>query len=165
MNSATKHIALILLLLFGISQSTTWVFSNQINQHRKQQRAKRDKHPNETIVLTQVQYKEVKVIEEDEIMLHGKMFDVHSVKFEKDKVILHGHFDTKEDVLMAAQKSHESKKEEQSKTYKFPTLFFEKIEPVIRVTFLTIKKNKFILFSDKTQSVYLNFDSPPPRLV
>lgn len=164
LNTTPRYIAFILLLLFGASQSSTWLFSFQINQHRKQERRDVYKHNKENRVLTYSEYNKLKFIEEKEILLEGKMFDIESVDFNENEVILHGHFDSKEDALLAKAKQKDSEKQE-NKSSKFPILFFENITTSCSTVQIPNEKNKFIISSVNPLCLALTFEPPPPKFV
>ena len=158
-----RHIAFILLILFGLNQSATWYYAAQIHQHRQDER--KSKHSNAFFAISYPQFQKAKRITKDEILIDGKMFDIKSITFEYDAVMLYGHFDQKEDRLLAKANHHESKKEDKVKSFKIPFLYVEEIENQSDFSYLTIESSQHILFSDHLRSVLQRVDSPPPKFV
>jgi hypothetical protein len=156
-----RHIAFILLILFGLNQSATWYYAAQIHQHRQAER--KSKHRNAFFAISYSQFQKAKRMAKDEILIDGKMFDIKSITFEHDAVILYGHFDQKEDRLLAKANHHESKKGDKVKSFKIPFLYVEEIEHQSDFSYLTIESSQHILFSDHLRSVLQGADSPPPK--
>lgn len=165
MKSGTPHIALFLLLLFALNQSATWFNATQIHYHRQQERLNKYPHINQILTLTYSQFKKAKKMETDEIMLEGRMFDVKSIQFTHHEVILVGHFDSKEDGLLAKAKEHESKNEKQNKSFKIPLLFIESYEWSYKHPSLVCTVNKHMHYLHQLLSPSIPFDSPPPQFV
>lgn len=151
------------MLLFGISQSVTWYFASKVHQHRKSEL--KSKHTNAYYTFTYSQFQKAKRMAKDEILIDGKMFDINTITFEHNRVILYGHFDQKEDRLLAKSKDHESKKESRTKNFKVSFLYFENLKFTEILTFRLFKDKEHFMHSVRVSSIYESSNSPPPKFV
>jgi hypothetical protein len=110
------------------------------------------------------EWQQVEKENEDEIRIQGRMFDIKSIRFEHDRVCVYGHFDTKEDHLIA--KSKEDHKKGEQKKNSNPdqqTLFFQDLPIVESAVFTIHLKRDYPLLKQFYWFQYLKTENPPPQ--
>jgi hypothetical protein len=157
-----RHIAFILLILFGLNQSASWYYAAQIHQHRQAER--KSKHRNAFFTFSYSQFQKAKRMAEDEILIDGKMFDIKSITFEDDAVVLYGHFDQKEDQLLAMSDKAEEKKNQSKKVDGFDfTLFNIITEYQNLLCKLNYVETQFPRINHNIVLQFYDVESPPPK--
>lgn len=100
----------------------------------------------------------------DEILIDGKMFDIKSITFEHDAVILYGHFDKKEDRLLAMSDKAEEKKNQSKKVDGFDfTLFNIITEYQNLLCKLNYVETRFPRINHNIVLQFYDVESPPPK--
>ena len=165
MTLTPRHIAIVLGVLFGLYQCTALLIHLSIERHRRYEHSEAKTKQNSYFTISYSQWKQAKKIKDDEILLNGKMFDVKSINFTEESVILYGHFDQKEDTLLAKAKEHNSRNTDEIKSLKVPLLFFEAFNDSDLPFFNVEPSRETHFFAEATFSIFLSFDSPPPQFV
>ncbi len=165
--SIKGNIATVLLILFIGFQLIGIVVNTNIQHHRNREQSCNEEHAkkNHYFKLNINQWTEVKIINKNEILLNGKMFDVKSIQFINDQVVIYGHYDSKEDRLLANAKDVNSKKQALQKTFKIAVMFCDEIvEYCIQKTY-SFKNNHTQNLISGLLLMNLPTDYPPPRFV
>ena len=131
-------------------------------QHHKIEE-KKSKKQNIYITLTSADFAHLEKVNDDEIKIHGKMFDVKSVFIEKGQVVVYGHYDIKEDRLLAQAKDVDSKKNELKKSSNISVLFCNDIiDFSLDKIGYSQNQNKCRMHSSLLNQ-FLHIESPPPK--
>ena len=111
-------------------------------------------------------WQQVEKVNDDEIRIHGKMFDLKSIHFIQDSVIVYGHYDKKEDKILAHANELEKKKHEQKKQAAPDyNLFFEETNVVVPNSISFYVKKDYSLFKQCYYFEFINVESPPPQML
>ncbi len=117
-----------------------------------------------TLNISKEEYNKCKV-EENELNIYGKMFDVQSKIEEGDNIKVTGFFDIKEDVLKDTLK-HSLKNDTQKKEYSVFAFFFFEEAQVFNCKQLQINnQNHTCKYNSKVCNSLLSNDSPPPNFM
>jgi len=121
----------------------------------------------QSISFTKKQWTDLDKISNQEIVIHGKLFDIHSIHHNANDVVLLGQYDEQEDKLIDNAKLADKKNDVQKNEttpYFFWVVFANKpIEYTFEQTISVSKKIK-INNACSIHSGYLQLDSPPPQL-
>jgi hypothetical protein len=117
-----------------------------------------------TLTFSKEAWRQLKKIGRDEIELDGKMFDVKSIQKNESEIKVIGHYDTKEDALVA--KCDSSHKDNSLKKSSFTSLllFVETMD-----AFNFFKAKNYTTYNDSFILAYfgnpLSIESPPPQFM
>lgn len=132
-----------------------------IQNHKRVE--KKSKKQNIYVTLTSTDFAHIEKVNEDEIKIYGKMFDVKSVFIEKGQVVVYGHYDVKEDRLLAQAKDVDSKKNELKKSTNISVLFCNDIiDFSLDKIVYSQNQNKCRMHSSLLNQ-FLHIESPPPK--
>lgn len=124
---------------------------------------KKSKRKNIYINLTSADWPHIEKVNDDEIKIYGKMFDVKSICIEKGQVVIYGHYDVKEDRLLVQAKDLDSKKNELKKSTNINVLFCNDIiDFSLDKIVYSQNQNKCRMHSSLLNQ-FLNIESPPPK--
>jgi hypothetical protein len=118
------------------------------------------------LTLSSIEWAHIKKVNDNEINICGKMFDIKTVIIDKSQVVVYGHYDVLEDDLLANAKDLQKKKNDQKKNnVNDNTLFFEEVlfEKLIFIT--AYKVEKFPLLRESSIFQFYEIDNPPPKTV
>ncbi|HMT34359.1 MAG TPA: hypothetical protein PKC41_00795 [Chitinophagaceae bacterium] len=153
------------MLILFISIQGSFILNHLGLQHHKQSEKKATKK-NIYLSFSTKEWQKVEKVNDEEIRIQGKMFDLKSIQFKQDRVVVYGHYDVKEDKLLANAKALEKKKQEQKKSASNDYhLFFEISNTTILKTSIVLSKKNYYLFSQQYFSQYRDIESPPPQVV
>lgn len=163
MHTGKTIIANFLLILFMVVQCSFNFNTWRLLRHHAIDKNNRAQHTVLRFALSE--WQSIEKVNDDEIKVNNRMFDIRSISVEEHEVIVTGHFDKEEDEILAdTDASH--KKDACKKTEKFQTeLFLETIdEPLARSNpdyagehCLTAIPAYFFMFSE--------IENPPPQAV
>ncbi len=135
----------------------------QLIHHQKTE--KKSNKADITLSFTMQQWQHVERMGSDEIRISGRMFDVKSLIVLDGKFVVKGHFDKKEDGLLAKAKELQKKQEQKKRSQQDLKLFFELNTEgqIVKTTFF----QKAVCFSYSTNYPFhiQMFDSPPPKAI
>jgi len=121
----------------------------------------------QSISFTKKQWTDMVKIGNHEILIHGKLFDIHSIHQNANDVVLQGQYDEQEDKLIEnakfADKKNDVQKNETTPYFFWVVFADEPVQYTFERTigiFNKIKTNN----SCSIHSGYLQLDSPPPQL-
>ncbi len=151
-----------MLMLFISMQANSILNYIGIQKHKQMEKESREK--NICLSFTVSTWHNIEKVNEDEIRINGKMFDVKTVQVQKGKIIVFGHYDDKEDELIANAKNMEKKKSEHKKNTKIDnTLFFEDIKTVVSRIYPVFHDRHYPLLSQTYFFQYHKIENPPPK--
>jgi|688.fasta_scaffold846253_2 hypothetical protein len=131
-------------------------------QHHKIEE-KKSKKQNIYVTLKSTDWAHIEKVNDDEIKIHGKMFDVKSIFIEKGQVVVYGHYDVKEDRLLAQAKDVDSKKNQLKKSTNINVLFCNDIiDFSLDKIGYSQNQNKCRMHSSLLNQ-FLHIESPPPK--
>ncbi len=123
------------------------------------------KHKNNIVLsFTNQEWQELKKVRADEIEINGKLFDIQSLQKSKNRIVIYGHYDTKEDQLKELSQDLKKKsKQIEKQSIAFSLLFCE--TPITYSFFnLQFKSNQPILKPSQLCKLFLQASSPPPKV-
>lgn len=110
------------------------------------------------------EWQQVEKENEDEIRIQGRMFDIKSIRFEHDHVSVYGHFDTKEDNLIAKSKEdHKKGEQKKGSNPDHQTLFFQEYITPVSLVFTDHLKRDYPLFRQHYWFQFQKTENPPPQ--
>jgi hypothetical protein len=124
---------------------------------------KKSKKQNVYITLTTADFAYIEKVNDDEIKIHGKMFDVKSVFIEKGQVVVYGHYDVKEDRLLVQAKDVDSKKNELKKSTNISVLFCNDIIDFSLDKIVYGQNQNKCRMHSSLLNQFLHIESPPPK--
>ncbi|MBK7764077.1 MAG: hypothetical protein IPI46_12155 [Bacteroidetes bacterium] len=161
-----RNIAFLILVFFLFAQGLNLLVGISSNYHKQEVRSKIHKR-NDLISLsfTKDEWRKIHFIKHDEIEVQGSMFDIRDIQILKDKVVIVGHFDTKDDNLQALSKAGYKNEKEQSKQYSFfMSLYFEGQSEFTYRVFFNEQKH-FQTIEVQLMASKQAIESPPPEFV
>ncbi len=167
MHARKGNIATVLLILFSIIQSIGLIYNYNIELHRHNEHSNENfsAKKNQFISLTLKEWSMVRKVNKDEILLNGKMFDVKSITYKQNNVLVYGHFDSKEDQLLSKSRDANSKKNELQKTVKISILYCDELlDYSVKPIYYIVDSKKQFLQSEFI-NISLPIEIPPPELV
>lgn len=153
-----------MLILFVSIQASFLVNKMLIHQHK--QAEKKSKKKNIYLTFSAADWQKIDKINGEEIRIQGKMFDLKSVRFVGNEVIVYGHFDIKEDNLIAHAKDMEKKKQDQKKNSQYDLGLFIENSAVASIPhhyYLSLIGCPHYLRNYLFQ--YNPIESPPPKVI
>jgi hypothetical protein len=139
---------------------------NKMLMHQHKQVEKKSKKKNIYLTFSAADWQNIEKINEEEIRIQGKMFDLKSIRFVGNEVVVYGHFDIKEDKLLAHAKDIEKKKQDQKKNNHYDQgLFFE------NSSVAAIPHHHYLYLLDYPHYLrnylfqYNPIESPPPKVI
>ncbi len=166
LKTSQRSIAILLGVLFLLSQGHHLLMEQVLRGHRQMVRQQmRSSKANRILLLTQEQWEKAEKVKVDEIRLNGKLFDIKSMHCEKGQVILYGHFDTKEDRLLASSRMLDDQQNVIKKSGFTAFFFFEAfpVMPCFRTEYPEETSQLMTACHFLTRVVPV--DAPPPRSV
>lgn len=161
MNNISKILSFCFLIIFGATLLLNTLSLLSIASHKERVRHEiQFSKKNTYLFFTKEKWEQIEKIDDDEINVNGKMFDIKSIQVTSTIVEICGHYDTKEDNLLAQSK--ESEKQLIKKVSFFQPYFFEKIE--------IFKSKKVVILNEKGSKGMINdilkgylqcFEQPP----
>ena len=167
MHTRKGNIATVLLILFSIIQSIGLIYNYNIELHRHNEHSNENlsAKKNQFISLTFKEWSLVRKVNKDEILLNGKMFDVKSITYKQNNVLVYGHFDSKEDQLLSKSRDANSKKNELQKTVKISILYCDELlDYSVKPIYYIVDSKKQFLQSELI-NINLPIEIPPPEFV
>lgn len=157
-----SSIANILLILFISIQGVLLLGKWQIIRHKQTIHHTKVKK-NIWLTFSYDQWQSVEKMNASEIRIEGKMFDIKSLRFNKNQVLVFGHFDSKEDRLLAKERDLQKKNKSQNSLTQDLQLFYE--EPITTSfdspTFGSL--NHTARFLARYSFCYYKVEMPPPQ--
>lgn len=151
-----------MLILFVSMQGSFILNYFGVQKHKETEKKSRKK--NISLSFTTSAWHNVEKVNEDEIRIHGQMFDVKSVQIQENKIIVFGHYDDKEDELIANVKNMEKKKGEHKKNTNIDnTLFFEDVKGSLANIYTVFHDRDYPLLSQIYFFQYHKIENPPPK--
>lgn len=139
----------------------------QIGFHKEHMKEEGGKQ-NTFLVFSSEEWNMVTHVNDDEVLLDGKMFDVKAIDLRHGQVIVYGHYDTKEDMLLAQakdlQKKNQDQKNSDSPLIHF-NLFCQDIVPKQVGCYFLPERNSFPIYSIQYLFRFQTVEIPPPRLI
>ena len=161
LQSIRSFISCSLIVLFVFAQLMPLVMNICIQQHYAAKLFQNKKQVQ--LQFSAKEWASFRLVKKNEVIIHGKMFDVKTVALIEDQVFVTGHYDTKEDKLVKLEKETKRKGIAIEKQLSFFTaLFFEEHENYNFFKQYISQKyyaTKTTQFSDK----HILADIPPPK--
>jgi len=132
-----------------------------IQNHKRDE--KKSKKKNIYVTLTSADWAHIEKVHADEIKIYGKMFDVKSVFIEKGQVVVYGHYDVKEDRLLAQAKDVDSKKNQLKKSSNVSVLFCNDIIDFSLDKIVYSQNQNTCRLQSSLINQFLHIESPPPK--
>lgn len=128
----------------------------QIEKHAKVNR-------NIWLTFSKEQWQSVEKMNETEIRIAGKMFDIKSQIFQNNQMLVYGHFDTKEDILLLKERDLQKKNRGHTSTTQDLQLFYEEpIAPSFHSPIFGIL-NHTAFYKASYRFAYCRAEVPPPQ--
>jgi hypothetical protein len=139
--------------ILSVVNDAIWISHKKNNQKNNKQ--------NIELVFSKSQWEQCTKLGAKEILIQGKMFDVYSTFVTDFQVIVKGHFDTKEDLLIAKYKSDQEKK---ITKHCFSCFFYHEEISCYQLPFVEQVQNTFHnLKETKNVSNTFDIEIPPPN--
>lgn len=160
-----RHIISSLLLgLFLILQLLPIAVHIALRTHQSMMQENNNTNQLSTLHFSKIQWEQVVKHTNNEIDVHGRLFDIKSVVVSENQVIVKGFYDTVDDALVAVSKDIKKKNQHLEKHHPvFTPLFCEDPQ---QYSFFR-PANKSAAFIDVAQDIFTSFfqeDSPPPKV-
>jgi len=159
-----RTIAILFGALFFLSLGHQFILEQALGWHKLQVKKNiGSSKANRVLLLTQAQWDKAEKQGSDEVRLNGKMFDIKSIQQQNGHVLLYGHFDSKEDALLAKARAMDEQQKILKKSGFFAFFFFEELPlmETFRRDYPLAEKKYFSLCSFHSRVVPV--DAPPPR--
>jgi len=160
-----RHIISSFLLgLFLILQLLPIAVHIALRTHQSMMQENNNTNQLSTLHFSKIQWEQVVKHTNNEIDVHGRLFDIKSVVVSENQVIVKGFYDIVDDALVAVSKDIKTKNQLLEKHHPIFTPLF--CEDPQQYSFFK-PANKSAAFIDVVQDIFTSFfqeDSPPPKV-
>lgn len=128
---------------------------------------KNSKHPHIYLTLQKDEWnKAIHFFNKDEIMIHGKMFDIKNITYQKNgDVVLYGHYDHKESKLLSKKNNSKDELQNKNSISVFAFYFFQKITRKSFSKYLAIETKKQGYVMNNYKYLFLQKVEMPPDTI